>query len=322
MSVLRNLAIDCRPPPSSLRSPAAAPTRRSRHHHRSSSSVAPTARAPSSPRSAIRKMESATSPSSRSAAQAAQAGRSDARARRGGAPLARAYGQREWLTRPGAADRSIVRADRPSSIVRRSSVRPGPESAKKKSAPLHRYGVDVRMQPPARRDLRGRRAHHPDRNRTDIRAPILHLNFEALAALSAVLAAARDAISATYAVVFGAGIWCRWRQDNSVQGCHAEAMIGHKHISNRNGTSTRPSPSFCAPTPVLPRGNAEGQNAPIASAEWVACGPRRRCQHAGVVRRANRRRNRKMGKGHQGRAIKEDRIALRRDSLSRQDALS
>jgi hypothetical protein len=35
MSVLRNLAIDCRPPPSSLRSPAAAPTRRSRHQHRS-----------------------------------------------------------------------------------------------------------------------------------------------------------------------------------------------------------------------------------------------------------------------------------------------
>jgi len=29
------LAIDCRPPPSSLRSPAAAPARRSRRHHRS-----------------------------------------------------------------------------------------------------------------------------------------------------------------------------------------------------------------------------------------------------------------------------------------------
>ena len=35
----------------------------------SSSSIAPTARAPSSPRSVIRKMESATSPKSRSAAQ-------------------------------------------------------------------------------------------------------------------------------------------------------------------------------------------------------------------------------------------------------------
>jgi hypothetical protein len=35
MSVLRNFAIDCRLPPSSLRSPAAAPTRQSRRHHRS-----------------------------------------------------------------------------------------------------------------------------------------------------------------------------------------------------------------------------------------------------------------------------------------------
>jgi hypothetical protein len=66
VSVLRNSAIDCRRPRSSLRSTgavtiatiAAAPTRRSRRHHRSSSSVA---RASSSPRTGITKMESATS---------------------------------------------------------------------------------------------------------------------------------------------------------------------------------------------------------------------------------------------------------------------
>jgi hypothetical protein len=55
--------------------PATAPTRRSRHHHRASSSVAPIARAPSSPRSGIAKMESATSASRRRAAQPARAGR-------------------------------------------------------------------------------------------------------------------------------------------------------------------------------------------------------------------------------------------------------